>query len=141
MSIGPSGDNLIFLISQPRAGSTLLQRILGSHPDIHTVSEPWIMLHPFYATRADGIETEYQQRTARVGVGSFIDALPDGRNDHDEGIRRMYAHLYARVLEGSGKSRFLDKTPRYYLVIPDLRRVFPEARFVVLFRNPLAVLA
>jgi len=141
MPIGPRGDNLIFLISQPRAGSTLLQRILGSHPEVHTVSEPWIMLHPFYATRGEGIETEYRQETARVGVGSFIEAMPSGRDDHDEGIRRMYAHLYTRALEGSGKSRFLDKTPRYYLIIPDLLRVFPEAKFVLLFRNPLAVLA
>lgn len=141
MPIGPRGDHLIFLISQPRAGSTLLQRILGSHPEIHTVSEPWIMLHPFYATRTDGIETEYRQQTARIGVGSFIDALPGGRDDHDEGIRRMYAHLYTCALEGSGKPRFLDKTPRYFLIIPELRRVFPEAKFVLLFRNPLAVLA
>ncbi|MBU0595569.1 sulfotransferase, partial [Candidatus Bipolaricaulota bacterium] len=139
MPIGLRGDNLIFLISQPRAGSTLLQRILGSHPEVHTVSEPWLMLHPFYATRAEGIDTEYSQRIARVGVGSFMEEMPNGRDDHDEGIRRMYAHLYTRALDGSGKSRFLDKTPRYYLIIPDLLRVFPEARFILLFRNPLAV--
>lgn len=141
MPIGTRGENLIFLISQPRAGSTLLQRILGSHPEIHTVSEPWIMLHPIYATRADGIETEYRHSTARVGVESFIDALPDRRDDYDEGVRRMYAHLYSRALDASDKSRFLDKTPRYYLIIPELARVFPEAKFVLLFRNPLAVLA
>lgn len=141
MPIGPRGDNLIFLISQPRAGSTLLQRILGSHPEVHTASEPWIMLHPFYAARAEGIETEYRHQTARIGVDSFVDAMPGGRDDYDDGLRRMYAHLYTRATEGSGKSRFLDKTPRYYLIIPDLLRVFPRARFVLLFRNPLAVLA
>ena len=54
-----SQKNLIFLISQPRAGSTLTQRILGSHQDIHTISEPWIMLHPFYALRDKGCQMEY----------------------------------------------------------------------------------
>jgi hypothetical protein len=31
--IGPRGENLLFLVSQPRAGSTLLQRMLATHPD------------------------------------------------------------------------------------------------------------
>lgn len=55
----------MFLISQPRAGSTLLQRILGSHPDIHTVSEPWLMLQPLYALRPDGYRAEYNEHLAR----------------------------------------------------------------------------
>lgn len=45
-SEGGEGENLIFLISQPRAGSTMLQKVLGSHPEIHTVSEPWVALPP-----------------------------------------------------------------------------------------------
>ena len=48
-------ENLILMISPPRAGSTMLQRILGSHSDIHTVSEPWLVLHPLYALRPEGI--------------------------------------------------------------------------------------
>src|SRR5207248_2362504 len=30
--------------------------------------------------------------------------------------------------------------PRYYLIIPELRRIFPRARFIILVRNPLSVL-
>ncbi len=37
----------------------------------------------------------------------------------------MLTYLYACALEGSGKNIFLDKTPRYYFVIPELQRVFP----------------
>jgi len=57
-SIGAQGENMIFLISQPRAGSTLSQRMLGSHPDIYTVSEPWLMLHPLYPLRSEGHQAE-----------------------------------------------------------------------------------
>jgi len=37
---GDMGENLVFLVSLPRSGSTLLQRILSNHPDVHTVAEP-----------------------------------------------------------------------------------------------------
>lgn len=70
-------NNLIFLISQPRAGSTMLQQMLGSHPDIHT-SEPWLMLHPLYALKSDGYQAEYDTRLAQEAMGSFVQTLPDG---------------------------------------------------------------
>jgi hypothetical protein len=140
MTIGQQGENLIFLISQPRAGSTLLQRILGGHPEIHTVSEPWLMLHPLYALRATGLTMEFNAEWGRYAVEQFVNTLPARRADYLVGLRRMYAFLYGRALAPSGRRYFLDKTPRYYFVIPELLELFPKARFVILLRNPLAVL-
>lgn len=134
------GDNLIFLISQPRAGSTLLQRILGSHPDIHTVSEPWLMLHPLSALRLGGCQADYNASWARVAVHEFLESLHNGEDEYFQGVRRMCTYLYERALADSGKRHFLDKTPRYYFIIPELYRVFPQARYIILLRNPLAVL-
>ncbi|MDY6987432.1 MAG: sulfotransferase [Thermodesulfobacteriota bacterium] len=134
------GKNLLFVISQPRAGSTLLQRMLGSHPDIHTVSEPWLMLYPLYGLRSRGQWAEYNWEKASAAMQGFVSHLPRGADDYSEGMRRMYGYLYHRVLAGSGKRYFLDKTPRYYLIISELYRTFPEARYIVLLRNPLAVL-
>jgi len=139
--IGLQGENLIFLISQPRAGSTLLQRMLGSHPDIHTVSEPWIMLHPLYAMRSEGHEAEYNAHAAWKGLQTFLETLPDGEKSFIEGTRRMYSYLYNQASAASGRRYFLDKTPRYYFVIPELYRVFPKAQYIILLRNPLAVLS
>ena len=135
-----NGENLIFLISQPRAGSTLLQRMLGSHPDIHTVSEPWLMLHPLYALRGGGFEAEYDAGLARDALANFVRSHPKGEDGYIEGVRRMYTYLYQGVMETAEKKLFLDKTPRYYSVIPELYRTFPKARYIILFRNPLAVL-
>ena len=135
------GRNLIFLLSQPRSGSTLLQKILGAHPEIHTVSEPWIALPPLFALRDDGVAADYDQELARSALREFLQQLPEGEAAYWDSARLMLSHLYERSLAGSGKTFFLDKTPRYYFVIPELRRVFPDARFVFLFRNPLAVLA
>ena len=136
------GQNLIFLISQPRSGSTLLQRILGGHPDIHTVSEPWLMLHPFYALRGtSGISTEYSTYPAHRALMNFLSTFDQGEELFFEGVRRMYGHFYEKALDTSGSRYFLDKTPRYYLIIPELIQTFPKAKFIILLRNPLAVLS
>jgi hypothetical protein len=37
---------LVFLISLPRAGSTLLQRLLMGHPLVASCGEPWLALPP-----------------------------------------------------------------------------------------------
>ncbi len=133
-------SRLIFLISQPRSGSTLLQRVLGNHLDIHTVSEPWLMLHPLYALRSGGNDAEYNSHLAWIALQDFLQMLPGGEGEYIEGLRRMYIYLYERALEGKSKRYFLDKTPRYYFVIPELYRVFSEAHYIILLRNPLAVL-
>ena len=134
-------ENLILLISQPRAGSTLLQRILAGHPDVHTTAEPWLMLHPVYALREEGHCAEYDAHLALKALRDFCATLEDGQEHYAVALRRMALYLYGTACEQAGKARFLDKTPRYYLIIAELVRIFPESRFIVLLRNPLAVLA
>lgn len=135
-----SGERLIFIISQPRAGSTLLQRILAGHPDIHTLAEPWLLLPLTFALRG-GYDAPYAGHTAAGALANFVGELPDGEADYFEGVRRMASHLYACALEGTGKRIFLDKTPRYYFIIPEIRQIFPDAKLVFLLRHPLAVLS
>jgi glycosyltransferase involved in cell wall biosynthesis/Tfp pilus assembly protein PilF len=138
---GFRGQNLIFLISQPRAGSTLLQRIIAGHTDVHSTAEPWIMLHPLHALKRSGIQADYRAPLARQGLEDFLSQFPEGEEVYIESLRSQAAVLYGRALDISGKSYFLDKTPRYYHIIPELFRVFPEARFIFLLRNPISVLA
>jgi hypothetical protein len=115
--------------------------MLGVHPAIHTVGEPWLMLHPLYGLRSEGYEAEYSASTAREAVQEFLKTIPQGEEEYIEGVRRMCSHLYGQALAASGKRYFLDKTPRYYLVIKELLRTFPEAHYIILLRNPQAVLA
>ncbi|MGD9226099.1 MAG: sulfotransferase [Desulfobacterales bacterium] len=135
------GDNLIFLISQPRAGSTLLQRILGGHPEIHTTAEPWIMLHPLYALKKNGLVAEYDSNLAGQGLEDFLMQIPEGTGLYIRALRQMASVLYDRMTELSGRTFFLDKTPRYYYIIPELYQVFPKAKFIFLLRNPMAVMS
>jgi len=135
------GGNLVFLISMPRSGSTMLQRVLGGHKDIHTVSEPWVMLHPAYALKDHGIEAEYEAPLAKSALDDFLAGFEDGVEVYIDGIRAMASVLYGRALEESGRRYFLDKTPRYFYIIPELKKIFPNAKFLLLIRNPLAVLS
>lgn len=135
------GENLIFVVSQPRSGSTLLQRVLSGHPSIQTSAETWLMLHPAYSLKAQGIETEYNAAWAAKGVEDFLQHYTSGRSVYLDAIREWANVLYGSALASSGKSLFLDKTPRYFFILDELVEIFPKARFVFLLRNPLAVLA
>jgi len=134
------GSNLIFIISLPRAGSTLLQHILGGHPDILALPEPWIMLHPLYALKIRGLTADYEAEQARHALEVFLDNM-GGEDIYYESLRSMASVLYGKALLHSHKSCFLDKTPRYYNVIPELYQLFPKAKFIFLLRNPLAILS
>lgn len=134
-------DQLIFMLSLPRSGSTMLQRILGSHSDIYTRSEPWLMLHPLSALKEGIIQARYNSRLAMEGVKDFLSGIRNNGEDHYfKQLGECHLPLYGAYLEESGKSRFLDKTPRYYEIFDELQRTFPRAKFIVLYRNPLAVL-
>lgn len=138
--IAPLGNNLIFLVSQPRSGSTLLQRILSGHPDIHTTTEPWFMLEACEALRPRSALQPYEAGGwARLARDAFLKSA-GGRETLVAGVRESARAVYGRALQPSGKTRFLDKTPRYYYILPELAEIFPEARIVILLRNPLAVL-
>lgn len=135
------GENLIFIISQPRSGSTLLQRVLSGHPDIQTSAETWLLLHPIYSFKKSGIETEYDSKFAAQGVTEFMENYSDGMQIYDHAIREWANVIYGNVLKKNNKQYFLDKTPRYFFIIPEMYRLFPKAKFIFLLRNPLAVLS
>jgi hypothetical protein len=138
------GQNLIFIISQPRAGSTLLQRILAGNRDVVTTAEPWIALHPLYALKNSGVTAEYDSGLALMALDDFCENLSEGKRTYMAAVRDMLISLYNDVITQNGggiATRFLDKTPRYYHIARGLMGAFPEAKFILLARSPLAVLA
>ncbi len=141
MSASYLGENLIFIISQPRSGSTLLQRVLGNHKELVISSEPWLMLHPAYGLRESGIQADFAADWAAHGVREFLEHYTDGLEVYDEGIRAFAQTIYGNAIAKGGGTCFIDKTPRYLLILDDLQRLFPAAKFIFLLRNPLSVLA
>ncbi|MED5464111.1 MAG: sulfotransferase [Myxococcota bacterium] len=133
-------DNLIFLICTPRSGSTLLQRMLGSHSAIHTHPEPHLLTPLYYSGYYETVnKAPYDHINAAQALREFAQELPRGEDDYLDALRAYASTLYERVLHPSGKPLFLDKTPAYGLVAPFVAKLYPRARFIVLTRHPLAI--
>lgn len=130
----------VFLLSLPRSGSTLAQRVLAAHPQIATASEPWVLLPPYAALEPGLCRARYSQDTLVQAVADFCRALPDGVAGYHAAVRAYAATLYGGLAEQQGARYFLDKTPRYHLIAHHLVEAFPAARFILLWRNPLATL-
>jgi len=130
----------IFLFSLPRSGSTLTQRVLATHPQIGTAAEPWLLLPLIYARRRQGAYSVYRHKLAARGIDDFCASLPRGEQDYASELRRFVLRLYS--LRGKkGAKYFLDKTPRYHFIAEEIIQLFPDGRFIFLWRNPLAIIA
>jgi hypothetical protein len=68
----------IFLLSLPRSGSTLVQRVLAAHDGVATAAEPWILLPQIYALRTEGAYAEYGHALATRAIGDFARNLDGG---------------------------------------------------------------
>ncbi len=134
------GKNLIFLISQPRAGSTLLNLLLSSHKDIASASEGWISLHPIFAMKNYGNDSVFNSFLAKQALDEFFASNNITHEFHQEQIGIFLNSFYEKAIENQQKKFFLDKTPRYFYIIDELIDIFPNAKFIFLYRNPAAVL-
>lgn len=133
-------DKLLFLIGPPRSGSTLLTRMLGSHSSIHAPDEPHLLTplaHLGYYAKVD--TAPYDPIITQLAMQELVKALPAGEDDYLAALRSLTDSLYERLLSQSGRSRLLDKTPAYSLVLDFAARLYPNARYIVLTRNPMAV--
>lgn len=130
----------IFIFSLPRSGSTLAQRILATHNEVSTASEPWILLPYLYTLRRQGALTEYGHGLSVTAIEDFCRTLPRGLADYLSAVREFALKLYAGAAQGNVRY-FLDKTPRYHLIVEDVIRTFPEGKFIFLWRNPIAIVA
>lgn len=132
---------LLFLFSLRRSGSTMSQRILVSHPDISSgTTEPQILLPFLYALKEKGVTSEYSHRTMAKAVNDFCRVLPNGKEDYFTELRQFILRLYARANKQQTKY-VLDKTPVYYLIVEDIIELFPNAKIIFLWRNPLSIIS
>ena len=125
----------IFLFSISRTGSTLIQRIIAAHRGVATTSEPWLLLPYAYSLRARGVEAEYVHPLMVAAIEDFCKALPGGEDDYAAEIREATLRLYEKAAGDENAVYFLDKSPPYCLVAEEIMGLFPEAKFVFLWRT------
>lgn len=119
----------LFIVATPRSGSSLLFEALQQAPGLYTLGGEAHAL----------IEALPQLRPAASGVGS--NRLTEAHVN--ETVRKhVFGELKAKLRDrdglsvGNGNARFLEKTPKNALRIPFFDALFPEARFVYLWRDP-----
>lgn len=130
----------VFIFSITRSGSTLVQRVIAAHDGVATTSEPWLLLPYLYAFRDSGIVAEYTHPLMSRAAKEFCDALPEGVEDYREELRNFALRLYAKAAP-AGSRYFVDKSPPYYLIADDIMQLFPDGKFIFLWRNPLSVIS
>lgn len=111
-----------FILSPIRSGSTLLRCILNSHSLVCAPHE----LH--LSDLKVGSTSEYLEMS--------LEAL---RLDCEHLKYLLWDRIYHAILKSSGKKILVDKSPGYVLNWGDLRAIWPKARFIILRRDPAAI--
>ena len=140
MESGTSKITPIFIFSLPRSGSTLLQKIIASSKEVSTSSEPWILLPLLYSQKEEGTLSEYSHTKAVLALNDVKQNFLENSKNFDDTLVNFIMSIYDG-LSSHNSTYFLDKTPRYYLIIKEISNIFPNAKFIFLFRNPLAQFA
>ena len=118
---------LAFLGGHPRSGTTLLEQILGAHPDIRAFDE------------SDAFVNEIWNPLAPTGARQSLtfaelDSLNATRRA--EMRRHYWKSLFREVAGESGAKILLDKNPSPTLALYLWLRIFPELKVIIALRDP-----
>lgn len=132
---------MLFVIGAPRSGTTMLEHMLAAHSQIQGGPEPHLITPLAHLGIWDKVDkAPYDHVLAAESQKLFVDQLPGKEQDYWDACRAYCDTIYSRYLAGKGnKPVCLDKTPAYALVLPFMQKVFPDAKYVVLTRHPLAL--
>ncbi|MEX2124353.1 MAG: sulfotransferase [Woeseia sp.] len=121
---GHADGSAIFVVGQPRTGTTLVERIISSHSQVHSAGE----LRQFGMSIRRLCDYREPKRVSARLVEQA--ARIDG-----EKLGNAYL-LTTRKVRGD-RPRFVDKLPSNFLHIPLILKALPNAKIVHLQRNPM----
>lgn len=120
-----AGPAPIFVIGMPRTGTTLVDRILSSHPDVESAGELQAM--PLAVKLAAATRSRVVLDPETIAAAARVDPAGIGRD-----YLARAAHHHRR-----GAPRFVDKFPGNFHYVGMIARALPNARIVCLRRHPL----
>jgi hypothetical protein len=135
-----------FIVGCPRSGTTLVERILGSHSRlaVYFESHYYTIFHPFRHRYGDlgrlpnlvRLISDVREVIRVQGsmdppdVEQFLEALVAPTF---AGVMATFLHLYARQ---QGKARSGDKTPTHFRYLKDIMIEFPTSPVIYVIRDP-----
>jgi tetratricopeptide (TPR) repeat protein len=114
----------IFILGMPRTGTTLVERLLGSHSQVSSIGE----FTDFPMMLSDMMRpgpAEIQPTVSGIGRSLSIDFQELGRN-YDQAARQL----------AGGSPHFVDKLPYNFLYCGYIAAALPNARLIHLTRDP-----
>jgi hypothetical protein len=134
----------VFIVGCPRSGTTLLRRLVDTHPHIAIIHQSRFI--PNFFERRRGLTPEGLVTTKLVdrllearGVKNLETSREMLESLVEAGEPLSYSTFITGVFDlygkGQGKRLVGDKTPAYVRRIPTLHALWPEARFVHLIRD------
>lgn len=116
------GGEVIFIVSVPRSGSTLVEQILASHPQVEGANEIKDM--------TEVVDAETRRRNS-----AFPLWVPDAGAEDWQRLGREYLARTARWRES--RPRFTDKSLTSWYLVGAALAMLPAARVVVIRRDPV----
>lgn len=119
----PSGRP-IFILGMPRSGTTLVEQILASHPDVRGGGELTALSDTVRSLRVD--------RSSLVGYPACVPLLDV------EGLRELGARYLERLsAKAPTGSRVTDKMPANYYFLGLVHLMLPNAKIIHTIRDPV----
>jgi tetratricopeptide (TPR) repeat protein len=115
----------VFILGMPRSGSSLIEQILASHPQVHGAGE----LTDFEMVAGSILQP------AKSPV-SYPDCVPTLDPTTFQRIGQAYLNRLTALSDG--KLRIIDKLPGNFLNIGLIRLALPNARIIHTMRHPVA---
>jgi tetratricopeptide (TPR) repeat protein len=118
---------LALLTGFPRTGTTLLERVLDAHPQVVSAEEKEVF----------SAEVFPQLGAGKPADAPIIPLLDQTTRAQLVTARQWYLATMEAILgDPIGDRLLLDKNPAMNLMIPPMRRVFPEMKFLIALRDP-----
>jgi tetratricopeptide (TPR) repeat protein len=123
----PPARRMALLSGHPRSGTTLLEQVLDSHPDIVSAEETAIFHDESYVPLTRSLPED-------TPVLSVLESAQTGALQQS---RQAYFRSVELFLGQAVGSRLLiDKNPSLTFLIPHFVRIFPELKVLVALRDP-----
>jgi tetratricopeptide (TPR) repeat protein len=112
----------IFIVGFPRSGTTLLEQMLDAHPLLQSMDEQPFLLRAVARVTDRGIA--YPNELGKLS-GSELNEI---RAAYWDGVRRR--------VPVAAEQRLVDKNPMNMVLLPIIRRLFPDAPIILAIRHP-----
>lgn len=126
---GHASREPIFVLGLPRTGTTLVERILGSHDEVTSAGE----LTQFTRLIAARAQQRIPDPAAGLSRANMV-RLTAGIDFRELG----QAYIESTRPDTGHTPRFIDKFPSNTLNVGAIHKALPEARIVLLERHPMA---